>query len=51
MVATIDGTVIERDAQIPDAVLAALAEIGTFGMKIPREYGGLGLTMSATARR
>lgn len=43
----IDGAQIERDALIPDEVLARLAEIGAFGMKIPREYGGLGLTMSA----
>ena len=43
----IDGAQIERDALIPDDVLARLADIGAFGMKIPREYGGLGLTMSA----
>lgn len=45
--ADIDGAQIERDALIPDEVLARLAAIGAFGMKIPREYGGLGLTMSA----
>ncbi|SDP11732.1 hypothetical protein SAMN04489867_1463 [Pedococcus dokdonensis] len=45
--ATIDGAAIERDALIPDDVLARLADIGAFGMKIPREYGGLGLTMSS----
>ena len=45
--ATIDGARIERESRIPDEDLARLAEIGTFGMKIPREYGGLGLTMSA----
>ncbi|HET7277564.1 MAG TPA: acyl-CoA dehydrogenase family protein [Dermatophilaceae bacterium] len=44
---TFDGARIERDAVIPDEYFAALAEIGAFGMKIPREYGGLGLTMSA----
>jgi alkylation response protein AidB-like acyl-CoA dehydrogenase len=43
----IDGAAIEREAKIPDDVLARLADIGAFGMKIPREYGGLGLTMSA----
>jgi alkylation response protein AidB-like acyl-CoA dehydrogenase len=42
-----DGTRIERDDRIPDEYLAALTEIGAFGMKIPREYGGLGLTMSS----
>ena len=34
---------IERDAQIPDEVVKGLAELGAFGMKIPEEYGGLGL--------
>ena len=45
-----DAARIERDAQIPDEYLTALADIGAFGMKIPREYGGLGLTMSAYGR-
>jgi hypothetical protein len=45
--AGIDGARIEREALIPDEDIARLAEIGTFGMKIPREYGGLGLTFSA----
>jgi alkylation response protein AidB-like acyl-CoA dehydrogenase len=40
----IDPAVIERDARIPDEVIRGLAEIGAFGMKIDREYGGLGLT-------
>jgi alkylation response protein AidB-like acyl-CoA dehydrogenase len=40
----IDGSVIERDAKIPDEVIRGLAAIGAFGMKIGREYGGLGLT-------
>lgn len=40
---TVDGALIERDARIPDDVFAGLAEIGAFGMKIPVEYGGLGL--------
>jgi alkylation response protein AidB-like acyl-CoA dehydrogenase len=43
---TLDGAQIERDAQIPDDYLKGLAELGVFGMKIPRAYGGLGLTMS-----
>lgn len=45
--ADIDGARIEREAKIPDDDLARLAAIGAFGMKIPREYGGLGLTMSS----
>ncbi|OBG11775.1 acyl-CoA dehydrogenase [Mycolicibacterium celeriflavum] len=40
----IDAAVIERDAQIPDKVVAGLKELGAFGMKISTEYGGLGLS-------
>ena len=40
---TVDGAQIERDARIPDEVYQRLAELGCFGMKIPVEYGGLGL--------
>ncbi len=48
--AGMDGARIEAEAQIPDEDLAALAEVGAFGMKIPTEYGGLGLTMRWYAR-
>jgi alkylation response protein AidB-like acyl-CoA dehydrogenase len=41
---SVDGAVIERDAQIPDEVIKGLAATGAFGMKIAPEYGGLGLT-------
>ena len=40
----IDGLAIERDDRIPDETVAGLAELGAFGIKIPREYGGLGLS-------
>ncbi|WP_432098904.1 acyl-CoA dehydrogenase family protein [Streptomyces sp. WAC 04229] len=40
----IDGSVIERDARIPDQVITGLKELGAFGMKIDTKYGGLGLT-------
>ncbi|MER7718173.1 acyl-CoA dehydrogenase family protein [Streptomyces flaveolus] len=40
----IDGSVIERDARIPDEVITGLKELGAFGMKIDTKYGGLGLT-------
>src|SRR5664279_4902169 len=39
-----DGRVIERDARIPDEVVQGLAALGVFGIKIPREYAGLGLS-------
>jgi alkylation response protein AidB-like acyl-CoA dehydrogenase len=47
---TIDGQRVEREDRIPDEALAALSEIGAFGMKIPRRYGGLGLTMAYYAK-
>ncbi|MFK0041806.1 acyl-CoA dehydrogenase family protein [Paenarthrobacter sp. NPDC090517] len=42
---TMSGRVIERDARIPDEYLKGLADLGVFGMKIPSEYGGLGLSL------
>ncbi|WP_455835951.1 acyl-CoA dehydrogenase family protein [Pseudarthrobacter siccitolerans] len=42
---TMDGRIIERDALIPDEYLKGLADLGVFGMKIPAEYGGLGLSL------
>ncbi len=40
----VDSRVIERDARIPDDVIKGLKELGALGMKIPEEYGGLGLS-------
>jgi hypothetical protein len=40
----VDGDAIDRDGKIPRRVLDGLAALGAFGMKIPVEYGGLGLT-------
>jgi alkylation response protein AidB-like acyl-CoA dehydrogenase len=40
----VDPFAIERDAKIPDAVLDGLKGLGALGMKIPKEYGGLGLS-------
>src|SRR5689334_20446016 len=39
-----DAARIERDDRIPDDVFQGLARLGAFGMKIPKEYGGLGLS-------
>ncbi|OBF04097.1 acyl-CoA dehydrogenase [Mycobacterium sp. ACS4054] len=46
----VDGSVIERDAQIPDEYVKGLAELGCFGMKIPSEYGGLNMSQVAYNR-
>jgi alkylation response protein AidB-like acyl-CoA dehydrogenase len=40
----VDGLEIEREAKIPERVVKGLTELGCFGMKIPLEYGGLGLS-------
>ena len=40
----VDPLQIERDAKIPDDVVEGLKELGALGMKIPVEYGGLGLS-------
>ena len=40
----VDPLQIERDAKIPDDVVEGLKELGALGMKIPAEYGGLGLS-------
>ncbi len=45
-----DGEAIERDARIPDAVVQGLREVGAFGIKIPVEYGGLGLSQYTYCR-
>ncbi len=42
---TMDGRLIEREAKIPDEYVEGLADLGAFGMKIPKKYGGLGLSM------
>jgi alkylation response protein AidB-like acyl-CoA dehydrogenase len=40
----IDGDAIDREGHVPEAVLDGLRELGAFGIKIPQEYGGLGLS-------
>jgi alkylation response protein AidB-like acyl-CoA dehydrogenase len=40
---SVDGAAIERDDLVPDDVVRGLAALGAFGIKIPQEYGGLGL--------
>ncbi len=40
----VDANAIDREGLIPDSVMKGLAELGCFGLKIPKEYGGLGLS-------
>src|SRR2546421_41030 len=40
----VDSDRIDREGEIPEEVIAGLRDLGAFGIKIPREYGGLGLS-------
>ena len=44
LVEKVDSDAIDREGKIPPHVIKGLAELGAFGMKVPKEYGGLGLT-------
>ena len=41
---------VEEDDDIPEGIVRQLKELGLFGMTIPEEYGGLGLSMYEEAR-
>jgi acyl-CoA dehydrogenase len=36
---------VAEDDKVPDEIIAAMAELGLFGLSIPEEYGGLDLSM------
>ena len=40
----VDSDRIDREGEIPEEVIDELRQLGAFGIKIPREYGGLGLS-------
>jgi hypothetical protein len=42
----VDPEEIERSGTIPTSAIQALKEVGAFGMVIPPEYGGLGLSQT-----
>jgi alkylation response protein AidB-like acyl-CoA dehydrogenase len=42
----VDSDRIDREGKIPDDVIQGLRDIGAFGIKIPQEYGGLGLSQT-----
>lgn len=46
----VDPYEIDKTGVYPREALKALAGIGLFGMKIPKEYGGLGLSVTNYAR-
>src|SRR5262249_22187380 len=40
----VDPIAIDRTGEYPAEVIAGLKRLGAFGMKIPKEYGGLGFS-------
>uniref|UniRef100_A0A8C4E690 Acyl-CoA dehydrogenase family, member 9 n=1 Tax=Dicentrarchus labrax TaxID=13489 RepID=A0A8C4E690_DICLA len=46
----VDSAKIDREAKIPPETLNGLKELGLFGVMIPEEYGGLGLSNTMYAR-
>jgi alkylation response protein AidB-like acyl-CoA dehydrogenase len=46
----VDPDEIDRTGEIPTDVLEALSKLGAFGIKIPTEYGGLGLSQTNYCR-
>jgi len=40
----LDPDEVDRTGKIPQSVIDGLAKLGCFGMKIPKKYGGLGLS-------
>jgi alkylation response protein AidB-like acyl-CoA dehydrogenase len=44
LITHVDPDEIERTAKIPEYVLKGLFQLGAFGMKVPKEYGGLGFS-------
>ncbi len=46
----VDPAAIDQSGEYPPDVLAGLRRLGAFGMKISRDYGGLGFTVSEYCR-
>jgi alkylation response protein AidB-like acyl-CoA dehydrogenase len=46
----VDADEIDRSGEIPPENFKGLAEIGAFGIKVPKKYGGLGLTQTNYGR-
>jgi acyl-CoA dehydrogenase family protein 9 len=46
----VDPAKIDHDQVIPDGIIHGMKELGLFGMIIPQEHGGIGLSSSSYAR-
>jgi alkylation response protein AidB-like acyl-CoA dehydrogenase len=47
---SVDPDEIDATGEIPDEVIEGLAKLGAFGIKIPTDYGGLGLSQTNYCR-
>src|SRR5215210_3550821 len=47
---TVDSDMIDRTGDIPEEYVQTLRDMGAFGIKIPTEYGGLGLSYTSYTR-
>ncbi len=43
----VDSDKVDREGKIPPEVIQGLRDLGAFGIKIPEEYGGLGLSQTS----
>ncbi|MFW5728079.1 MAG: acyl-CoA dehydrogenase family protein, partial [Spirochaetota bacterium] len=41
---------LEKEGRVPDSLMDSFRELGMFGLTIPKEYGGLGFTLSEYLR-
>jgi len=46
----VDSATIDATGEYPESVVRGLAKLGAFGIKIPKEYGGLGFSVSEYCR-
>jgi alkylation response protein AidB-like acyl-CoA dehydrogenase len=46
----VDSDMVDRTGEIPEEYVQELRDIGAFGIKVPREYGGLGLSYASYVR-
>ena len=46
----VDGAIIDESNDVPASVLTGLRELGLFGLIVPAEYGGMGMSMRGYTR-
>src|SRR2546423_2647386 len=46
----VDSEEIDRTGELPESIVQELRDMGAFGIKIPKEYGGLGLSQMSYIR-